>query len=95
MNAEELLADQTGSNVPSKLDVFHTPIIVSAVCDSYPSWPVHQGEWGFLENEPCRFCFQVGCIFFLIDAGPEGISGAPITRCSKCHRSWTPGGPAT
>lgn len=49
---------------------------------------VSNGEWGFLAQEPCRFCRSQGCVFFLIDEGPEGKAGHQIVRCDKCHRSW-------
>jgi hypothetical protein len=47
------------------------------------------GDWGHLPNEPCRFCRQVGGVYFLIDDGPEGKAGLEIVRCDKCKRSWT------
>ncbi len=49
-----------------------------------------EGDWGFLPNEPCRFCHQTNCMFFLIDEGPEGKTGLSPVRCDKCKRSWTP-----
>lgn len=51
---------------------------------------VHEGEWGHLANEPCRFCRHVGKVYFLIDEGPEGKSGLSPVRCDHCGRSWVP-----
>ena len=48
----------------------------------------HQGDWGWLKDEPCRFCRQPGGVFFLIDEGPEGRDGKQVMRCDKCKRSW-------
>jgi hypothetical protein len=49
-----------------------------------------EGEWGYLANEPCRYCHEVGGIFFLIDDGPEGKTGLSPIRCDRCKRTWTP-----
>lgn len=53
------------------------------------SGKTYQGEWGFLAQEPCRFCRQQGGVYFIIDEGPEGKAGLQIQRCDKCHRTWT------
>ena len=58
MNAEEVMADQTGSNVPS--DPVATP------------YRQCEGEWGHLHGEPCRFCGAVGQVFFECTEGWEG-----------------------
>lgn len=50
--------------------------------------PAHEGEWGALPSEPCRYCHQIGGVFFMIDDGPEGRKGLQVTRCDKCGRSW-------
>lgn len=71
MDAEEVRADETGSNEQPKL----------------PN-PVYEGEWGFLKNEPCRFCYHTNCVYFLIDDGPEGRQGLQPTRCDCCKRTW-------
>jgi hypothetical protein len=51
----------------------------------------YEGEWGWLENEPCRFCHRTGKVYFLIDDGPEGRKGISPMRCDHCKRTWTQG----
>jgi hypothetical protein len=46
------------------------------------------GDWGTLPQEPCRFCHEIGGIFFMIDNGPEGHTGLQTVRCDKCKRWW-------
>jgi hypothetical protein len=46
------------------------------------------GDWGYLPYEPCRYCRQVGGVYFLIDDGPEGKAGLEVVRCDRCGRSW-------
>ena len=50
--------------------------------------PTHEGEWGALLQEPCRYCRQQGGMFFLNDEGWEGVAGHQIMRCDLCKRSW-------
>lgn len=51
----------------------------------------HDGDWGWLPDLPCRFCFYRGAMFFLIDDGPEGKVGLSPVRCDNCGRSWVVG----
>lgn len=50
--------------------------------------PAHEGEWGHLPQEPCRFCRHQGQVYFLIDDGPEGKKGLQVQRCDHCKRTW-------
>jgi hypothetical protein len=50
--------------------------------------PCWAGEWGHLPQEPCRYCRQIGGVYFCIDDGREGIGGLSSVRCDKCKRDW-------
>lgn len=56
--------------------------------DGNPHTPAHEGEWGALPAEPCRFCRRTGGVMFLVDDGPEGRAGLSPVRCDLCGRSW-------
>ncbi len=52
---------------------------------------IESGEWGFLEQEPCRFCHKQGCVFFIINEGPH--KNDPQYVCCEvskggCGRIW-------
>lgn len=64
-----------------KFEVSHIPL---------KEYDKDSGKWGFLPNEPCRFCHSKGCIYFMIDEGPEGKTGLSPVRCDNCKRTWTP-----
>jgi hypothetical protein len=51
-------------------------------------YAVESGEWGALPAEPCRYCRQVGGVFFRVTIRHEDLQE---TRCDKCGRSWVPG----
>ncbi len=53
-----------------------------------PTTPAHEGDWGALPGEPCRFCRQPGGVFFMREEGPEGGRGLQSVRCDKCGRDW-------
>lgn len=56
-----------------------------------PKYSHIAGDWAHLPNEPCRFRCPPGHVYFLIDNGPEGISGHQIMRCDSCKRDWRAG----
>lgn len=48
----------------------------------------NEGDWGSLPQEPCRYCRQVGGVYFRVDDSPRGKTEAQIVRCDKCGRDW-------
>ena len=46
------------------------------------------GDWGHLPDEPCRYCFQVGKVYFRNDDSPLGKSQPQVVRCDACGRTW-------
>lgn len=46
------------------------------------------GDWGHLSNEPCRFCHEIGGVYFRIDDSPCGKNEPQCVRCDKCGRTW-------
>lgn len=50
--------------------------------------PAHEGDWFLLENEPCRFCHKVGCVYFLGSDGRHQRDDDQPMRCDACGRSW-------
>lgn len=56
-------------------------------------WVEEPPDRGYLLTEPCRFCKQVGGVFFIIDDSPFGRNTPQVVACEKCKNSWTVDGP--
>jgi hypothetical protein len=52
----------------------------------------HQDR-GALLNEPCRYCHEVGGVYFVLDDSPWGKSQPQVVGCSRCGATWTADGP--
>jgi hypothetical protein len=63
-------------------------LLYDAVHGRHRPYRAHEGEWGLLDGEPCRYCHQIGKVLYLVDDGPEGKSGLQVVRCDACKRSW-------
>jgi hypothetical protein len=48
----------------------------------------NEGDWGHLPNEPCRFCHQIGGVYFRVDDSPRGKNEPQVVRCENCGRDW-------
>lgn len=51
------------------------------------TWKNETGEWGVLSEEPCRYCYEIGGVQFLLENRP-GEAGVVIVHCKRCHRTW-------
>lgn len=51
-------------------------------------WRREAGEWGWLDQEPCRYCHEIGGVFFRADDFPQDRNQTQVVRCDKCGRNW-------
>ncbi len=49
-------------------------------------------EKGYLLKEPCRYCHQIGGVYFVVDDSPFGKNADQVVACDKCKNSWTVSG---
>lgn len=70
-------------------------VIDHGIPDRVP--PLDRIERGYLLGEPCRYCWRIGGVWFLIDDSPFGRATAQVVACDHCKNTWTadtPGVPA-
>lgn len=47
-----------------------------------------QEDYGYLSNEPCRYCHQQGGVRFVIDDSPFGKCTSQVVNCTLCGSVW-------
>lgn len=48
----------------------------------------HDDEWGYLPNEPCRYCKSIYCVYFRKSEGDVNKNDPQVVRCDACGRDW-------
>lgn len=56
--------------------------------DEKEEWENEVGDWGYLPNEPCRYCRSIYCVYFQINEGQKNLNDPQVVRCDACGRDW-------